>query len=492
MRAARATMVWAMAAAVVAGSGIGKAPAAGAADLPPFITRPSHAPAGAVPSPAAAPTVGPNVNITNKAGAQSETTVAVDPLDPGHVLSASNDLSSGFTDTMHAYESFDGGQTWQESGLDLLPTFCYDPWVDFSLDYDPIEEVYRSVPLVAYECAPTTGTDQRIAYRAPGSATWTTITFSRSLTGTFPDRDQVVADTTPSSPLFGSVYVGYDNAGASNAAHVLYTRDLFPDAGAPVWRRSPKINDQGRTIGVNVAVTPDGTIYATWLDFDNQRLYIDRSTDGGTTWGTDRVVTTFRTPTQTFFITIPPQAQRGVLPLPFTVGAPADTAHAGRVYVSYFDLPSPAGAGTDIFVRYSDDGGVTWSAEKTVNDNDGLLPSWTFHQAISVAPDGTVGVSFYDTRNDPRGLAVDRYAAFSADGGNTWGTNLRVSTVSSDESHPFQGDGNQYGDYQGLDAGPAGDFYSVWCDSRTGAQAEEMFGASIVVDGAGAQLRQSY
>src|SRR5690242_6496422 len=51
-----------------------------------------------------------NVNVSNKSGAQSETTVAVNPTNPMDILSASNDLTG--SDTTHVYESTDGGKHW--------------------------------------------------------------------------------------------------------------------------------------------------------------------------------------------------------------------------------------------------------------------------------------------------------------------------------------------------------------------------------------------
>src|SRR5205085_11296417 len=57
--------------------------------------------------------IGPNVNITNKSGAQSETGVAVDPTNPNHIYTSVNDLTS----TAAVYESLDGGVTFTKSNF---------------------------------------------------------------------------------------------------------------------------------------------------------------------------------------------------------------------------------------------------------------------------------------------------------------------------------------------------------------------------------------
>ena len=281
----------------------------------------------------------------------------------------------------------------------------------------------------------------------------------------------VTVDTTPTSPFAGSVYIGYDDNGSGNKPYILYSRDGFSN-----WIRSPKINDTtAPTIGVNAAVGPDGTLYATWEDYSNRKIMVDKSTDGGATWSTDHVVTTYRLNTPNFFLFIPPQPDRGIVPFPVTDTAPAGTAHAGRLYVAYTDK-SPTGANTNIYVRYSDDGGTTWSAETQVNDD--TVNAYHFHPSISVSPNGTVGVSFYDTRGDqPANKKTQQFVTFSRDGGVTWSANKLVTTAQSDESGP--GDPNDYGDYQGLDAGPRGAFAQVWTDSRPGTLAEDMFFARV-------------
>lgn len=405
--------------------------------------------AGAPGVPQAPQQHGKNRLIVNKTGAQSETTVAVDPTDPRHLLASSNDLSN-FSSFNNVRESFDGGQTWVSAGL-TVNGFCYDPWLAFNASGDAF---------FAYECS-----DQRVAYRQAGAPNWVHATLVDG--GPFPDRDMVTVDTDPSSPGFNRVYIGYDEANLSNAAHVLYSPDGFGG-----WVKSPTINDSSATIGVNVATCPDGKVHALWEDFGGRKLWADRSSSGGATWGTDVLVTNYRLTTQTFFISIPPQPNRGILPWPFADCAPSGAAFAGRLYVSYVDK-SPTSADTDVYVRYSDDGGQTWSPEVEVDDE--TVGAYQFHQTISVGPDGTLAVSFYDTRDDPTNKKTHRYISFSTDGGDTWSANERLTGKQSDESG--NGDPNDYGDYQGMDARPDQGFWSVWTDSRPGTIAEDVVGA---------------
>jgi len=397
--------------------------------------------------------VGRNFNITNKSGAQSETSIAIDPTNPNHMYAQSNDLAN-FSTYNSLFESFDRGKTWASAGL-TVNTFCYDPWVDFNSAGDIF---------VGYECS-----DQRIAYKLHGTSNWVQ---SGSLpAGSFPDRDQVVTDDNVGSPHFGAVYIGYDDNGNLNRAHIM----ISPN-GQGSWVESPGIDDTAGTsdvIGNNVAVGNNGDIYATWEDYAHKKILNDISHDGGVTWGTDRTVTNFRINTTTFFISIPPQPDRGVLPMPMTDVAPIGTTFAGRLYVAYFDK-DPATADTNIYIRHSDNGGATWSAETNVNDD--TVHAWQFFPAISVSPNGTVALSFYDTRNDSTGKKTDQYISFSTDGGVTWSANQRVTTAQSDESGA--GDPNDYGDYEGNDASATNFFQAVWTDSRVGSKAEDMATAS--------------
>ncbi|MBF8301150.1 MAG: OmpA-like protein, partial [Acidobacteria bacterium] len=176
---------------------------------------------------------------------------------------------------------------------------------------------------------------------------------------------------------------------------------------------------------------------------------------------------------------IPAQPDRGVL---IRLSADVDRsggAHNGRIYVAFADQgdldsdPTTGHDDLDIFVIASDDQGATWSAlhdspervgadQVRVNDDAGAASQFFSWLEVDQSS-GRVALSWYDTRND---LAsgnddVQYFAAFSADGGFTWSSNVQVSDGTS---NGHAAGAFNLGDYTGL-AYEGGVIHMAWADN---------------------------
>jgi hypothetical protein len=438
--------------------------------------------------------VGPNVDVSNECGPQSETYVTINPARPAMLAAGSNEI---FRLPMRGYFSTDGGSSW--GGVDLpLPAakgngvnFGSDP----SLAFDSIGNVFYSYIVVFVGNGNgINATAMAVAGSSDGGRTYPQFTvFSMEGGGNhFNDKPMIAADTNPRSPFRDSVYVAWDAAaGGSIGGGVRFARSIDHGKTFSVVRvddpRGP-----GRAIGAVPFVGPNGEVYVAWNDFAANAIVFNRSLDGGVTWGSPR---TIAPKTLAFDIAVPAEFSRGALVYPACDTDRSSGAHRGRLYCSWMD--STASGNTDIFVSMSDDGGTTWSRPAAVADR--LANVDRFNHWMSIDPvTGDANLSFYDTRNDTTGsrFMTDIYFTRLSAGGGAWlSPNVRVTDVSSNE-HDCSGAfpcaaidyGNQTGDYAGL-ASYGGVSHPIWTDSRaqldpfagcrTGLAMEEVFTAAV-------------
>jgi hypothetical protein len=209
-------------------------------------------------------------------------------------------------------------------------------------------------------------------------------------------------------------------------------------------------------------VGADGAVYVAWNDFARNVIAVNRSLDGGATWGRQRVIAS---KTIAFDIDVPAQFSRGALVYPACDADRSSGAHRGRLYCTWMDLNQ--GGHTRILISHSDDRGVSWSTPRPVGHQP--RGSDRFNHWFSVDPvTGDVTVAYYNAN----GFVADYWLSRSTDGGATWDDDVRVSTESSNE-HDCAGTfpcetidyGNQYGDYEGL-VSFGGHSHPIWTDSR--------------------------
>lgn len=429
--------------------------------------------------------VGSNIDVSNEPGPQSETSISISPSDPSQIVSGSNEI---FRLPMRGYFSSDGGAHWGAVDLPLPPpltTSGTDFGSDPAVAWDTHGNVFYSYIVVFFSSGfpngvAINGTEMAVARSSDGGRTWTSTYFALQKGQTkFNDKPYLTVDDNPASPRKDTIYVTWDrfdgSASSFNGVLVSHSTDGGGTFSAPVFASSTAPGPKG-DIGADPFVAPDGTLHVAWHDVQNNRIVEASSADGGQSFGPTHTIAATQV---AFDIAIPAMATRRALVYP-ACGADTSTGPArGNLYCSWMD--QTASNGTDIFLSRSTDGGATWSAPLRVNDDPAGVANDQFNQWLSADPsDGSVNLSWNDTRNDPAHLSTDIFFARSTDGGLSFGKNVQVTTAPTNETCCGADLGDQYGDYEGI-AAMDESIHPVWTDRRAAVAAldEEVFTATL-------------
>lgn len=160
-------------------------------------------------------------------------------------------------------------------------------------------------------------------------------------------------------------------------------------------------------------------------------------------------------------------------PYPFIAADNSFGPFRGRLYVVYASN-SPAGLGfkPDIFCRFSDDKGATWSPAVTVNDDVNPQNNHSWLPAIWCDKEtGRLYIQWMDSRDTPTSDSAMIYASYSDTGGLSFAPNQAVSNAKMKincTSCPASGTPRYQGDYNGVASNAMGAVLS-WTDFRTGS-----------------------
>lgn len=405
---------------------------------------------------------------------ESEPHLAVNPTDPDNLVAAWHQdrwSNGGAQGNLMAY-SMDGGATWTPvsvpfsrcAGAAAGTTGDFerasDPWLSFGPD-----GTLYSMALVFNHSDARNG--MSVARSIDGGATWSEPVIIKDLRadgGNSPnivqihDKNTMTAD--PHDP--DVVYATWTLFRNGNFA-VLFSRST--DGGA-TWEPARPVN--GRDVvdppeaatfrqDVQIVVLPDGTLVnAFFRTVDDptdggatQRIEMAlfRSFDQGRHWERLDTVVSMVQPTVGFDIELGIFV-RGGFNFPDLTVDPA----SGDLYMAWQDGSlSPFGL-SNVVISKSEDGGDTWTDPVPVTNQP--FPG-AFLPAAAVAEDGTVGVLFYDFRDDVFGdaeLTTDVYL-------RTLSPDLTVLGEEKLTDQPFDmrqmaiaGGGYFPGDYVGLEA----------------------------------------
>lgn len=436
-----------------------------------FVAMSSAGPTSAQPL-----VIGANVNVSALAGAQSEVGIAANPTNRRNLVAVANQL--GDLSRLGAWFTTDGGATWTASFIDENQDLFgagdsrFDPNVAFDSDGN------------VYAVYSTTGTGNRLllARSTNGGSTWTQVaTVTTDAGANNLHTAMVTTRADPTGP--DDVLVVWARVGAGGER---IQAALSLDAGATFPTNNTDINDAAQRTFVPWAA-PDaaGDFHVVWEvnagggtgSIFHDTLNATTLADGANVTVTTVQITDFAAATSR----IPAQPDRGL----FSVATVDVDRASGRIYLSYTDRTSTATNDTNVFVRFSDNGGATWSPATQVNA-DGTTTSQFFPRLAVDQTAGVVYATWYDARGDTtNNRQVDVFISSSVDG-ITWTANQRVTTAVSDESvnNPARNI-NNYGEYFGLTTSRC-TAHAVWTDARAAnfsvGRSEEVFVARAIRD----------
>jgi hypothetical protein len=443
----------------------------------------------------------------------SEPNISMNPLNHANLVAGSKQYVNlkHYLFRIGMYSSFDGGQTWRDTGHlpvpslpDSTPALCnYEPppafpaactflTSDIWTTFDDEGNVY-AMALVSPVAATGTGWQMWAWKSSDGGVTWSNPVvihdhIMRTLSSLFlDDKNAIAVDNytqagsgpvfTPNQPRdghIGNLYACWELDGTvAPTQNVAFTRS---EDGGATWQSGVATVISGvnqREIGCQIAVAPSGRVYVSFLVYSLTGPSLTTVSGVGQylTWSDSHGDPgTFVPPIKVATVNPLPNHLQTVdkfrnLSLPAMAVSPRD----GTVYVTWADERTHATGGgqdADILMVKGQDNGLglppgnppaVFSSPMRVNQDALDNGKDQFQPQLAVTNNGQIDISYFDRRNDPNDFFIDTYLSRSNDcsGAATtchW-TDTRVTSAMSDPriNPPIDGAGNAfYGDYQGL------------------------------------------
>ncbi|MFC1475388.1 sialidase family protein [Candidatus Zixiibacteriota bacterium] len=251
----------------------------------------------------------------------------------------------------------------------------------------------------------------------------------------FEDKQFITSDRTGGT-YDGNVYISWTRF--DNPTRIMFARSTD---GTQTFEDTiivgPVIHECGLDIDAGQFSQPlvgkDGAVYVFWAGREIDpvectsvtTITMNKSTDGGVTWQGERLLR----PVYGNWWQI--DGGVDVYNQPTTDADITDGPHAGNLYLQYHTVDINDYQSEIMFER-SLDTGHTWSEPMRVNDDPLGFDVDQFHNWMVCNNDGYLVSIWYDQRMDPAHYEFDVFAAYSYDGGESWTSNHRVSSVSID------------------------------------------------------------
>jgi Ca2+-binding RTX toxin-like protein len=494
-------------------------------------------------------TGGPSLtNATRQFGDQNNVQVAINPIDTTKAVLVTNDRAGSYLNSLlfganlvpfpelGVFISNDGGRSWNPSpttfdrsfdGISALPNTA-EARYHASVAYDRQGNLH-----IAYVAeAPLPGTPPLSTLNTGPAAIVYAISRDNGLTfqpqvieglAVGNDRPYVAVGPDAVNLALDAVYVTYKTGVSATSAIVMQGAQVppaipnLPAIQTPVPRFGGSLATVSAVNAPNfpiATVGPAGEVAVTWQSpvlqqnlqsfqgpstvnyaFDNNgRL-------GGLVFPSITTITSSNVGSQDAIPALNPAAANFPGTINFFVPSPPDQQayasprleydrsggpHDGRLYLVYVDEQTNESDNLDIFLRFSDNDGTTFSAPIRVNDDLGFNSQ--FHPSLAVdQSNGVVVIGWYDARNDFFGGTADTdigggavlnggltgvntdveyFVTASYDGGVSFLPNLLVTGGSTNANRNFLNSltGSLIGNYTGM-AASNGVILAAWADN---------------------------
>lgn len=427
-----------------------------------------------------------DVPIVTSTSIDAEVHAAINPADTQNLI-ASPIRQTSASISVPIYYTKNFGGTWNKSAFNPMPAApgaqaigggdpviafdqngkAYYSWLELHIKNMSTDTIYWGLYW---------------AWSNDGGVTWTrpqssAVAFSKVLTATFSsdrpvtDKQWMAVDKTQGS-FKNNLYMSYVeiDMAVNTYTIVVHTK---PADSASFNPASVSITDSSFTLCQFASLDVDyqGKVHVTFFGTRNNTdygLYHSVSADGGVTFSPPALISPIQIPRFSagqINGTVPGISDNRLYPACYVAANPLSQ----NLYITWTanGVTSMQNQGLDIYFSTSNDGGLTWSAPKVVNDNQDTLGTHQYYSSIACGKDGNLILGWYDRRGDTANLEAHYFFSESFDHGNTFSPAYQVTTLGTNFAKVgLLNDDFGIGEYTQI-LGLKDYIIPVWTDGRT-------------------------